>query len=255
MRCCVFLVLAVALHAQTFEVASVKPSTPAFGGLKGGCHGIDSKYPADQAGAPPPLGRCVITGARLSHLISIAYDFPNYSLMKEAPDWVMNGSERFNVTAKAEDANATEEQLTKMLQSLLADRFKLKFHWETRDLPGFALVTAKNGPKLQKAASDEVGLKFDGSVNPRSSSGGLPFSVAAQAHTMPMLAMLLTAYGTGPVVDQTGLTGVYDFKLSWDDTAGPSLFTALQELGLRLESRKVPMSFFFFESAERPSGN
>jgi uncharacterized protein (TIGR03435 family) len=254
MRYFAYFLCALAVHAQTFEVASVKPSPS--GGLRGGCHGIDSKSSRDQPDDPPPLGRCVITGARLSHLISIAYDFPNYGLMKDAPDWVMNGTERFNVQAKAEDSNSTDGQLKKMLQLLLADRFKLKFHWETRDEPGFALVVGRNGPKFQKAASDESGLKFGGSANPRSPREGGLFSFGARTYSMAMLAMLLTAYGPGQVVDKTGLTGVYDFNLSWDETAGPSVFTALNEqLGLRLESRKVPVSFFIFESAQRPSAN
>jgi uncharacterized protein (TIGR03435 family) len=71
-----------------------------------------------------------------------------------------------------------------------------------------------------------------------------------------MLVNLLSQIGAGPVTDQTGLTGVYDFKLSWDEDAGPSLSTALQEqLGLRLEPRKVPVSYFVFESAQRPLPN
>jgi uncharacterized protein (TIGR03435 family) len=70
---------------------------------------------------------------------------------------------------------------------------------------------------------------------------------------MPMLAEMLSAIGPGPVRDQTGLPGVYDFKLMWDETAGPALFTALQEqLGLRLAPQKIPQSFFVFESAQRP---
>jgi uncharacterized protein (TIGR03435 family) len=252
MRCFSLLAFAIALHAQTFDVASITPSTSGSG-LKGGCHGIDSKYRADQ-GVPPPLGRCVITDARLSHLISIAYDIPNYGLMKDAPYWVMSGSERFTVTAKAEDPRkTTEAQLLKMLQSLLADQFKLKFHWEEREMLGYALVVAKNGPKLSKATSGEVEVSA-GSRPAPTLTGPLKFRV--RTYSMPMLATLLTACGPGHVTDMTGLAGIYDFTLSWDEEAGPSLFTALQEqLGLRLESRKLPVSFFVFESAERPPGN
>jgi uncharacterized protein (TIGR03435 family) len=73
---------------------------------------------------------------------------------------------------------------------------------------------------------------------------------------MPMLAELLSSIGPGPVKDQTGLTGLYDFKLSWDEAAGPSVFTAVQEqLGLRLEAAKVPVSYFMFESAQKPAEN
>ena len=73
---------------------------------------------------------------------------------------------------------------------------------------------------------------------------------------MVLLAQFLSTFGPGPVKDETGLPGEYDFKLNWDETNGPSLFTALQEqLGLRLESRKVPVSFFVIESAQRPKEN
>jgi uncharacterized protein (TIGR03435 family) len=73
---------------------------------------------------------------------------------------------------------------------------------------------------------------------------------------MGMIADLISRYSPDPVMDETGLSGTYDFKLSWDETAGPSLFTAVQEqLGLRLNPRKVPVSFFMFDSAQRPTGN
>jgi uncharacterized protein (TIGR03435 family) len=253
----VFAAVGFAQVATTpeFEVASVKPSTSGFNGVRGGCHGIDSKYSPNEMAAAAPLGRCVITDGRLSHLVAIAYRVRSIGLMKGAPDWVIAGSERFTIEAKAEDpTKATEEQLLQMLQTLLVDRFKLKFHRENRDVPGFALVVAKNGPKLQESKSDEVATSFGPTLKPADPSG--PISLTARKYSIPGLANLLSQIGPGPVADQTGLTGVYDFKLSWDETAGPSLVTALQEqLGLRLESQKVPVSFFVFESAQRPSGN
>jgi uncharacterized protein (TIGR03435 family) len=73
---------------------------------------------------------------------------------------------------------------------------------------------------------------------------------------MASLAGLLSGFGPGPVIDRTGLPDAYDFKLNWDDTSGPSIFTALiEQLGLRLESQKVPRSFFIFDSAQRPAAN
>jgi uncharacterized protein (TIGR03435 family) len=237
-----------------FEVASVKPSTSGFNGVRGGCHGIDSRYSPNEAGAAPPLGRCVITDGRLSHLIAIAYNLRSIGLIKSAPDWVIAGDERFSIEAKAEDpTKATEDQLLRMLQSLLVDRFKLKFHRENTDVPGFALVIAKNGPKLREATGDEVSTSFGAPLKPRL---GEPINLTARKYSMEMLAEMLTGLGPGPVRDQTGLKGAYDFKLFWDETGGPSLFTALQEqLGLRLEPHKVPLSFFIFESAQRPVEN
>lgn len=104
--------------AAEFEVASVKPAkSPA--GVVGGCHGIDSRYGPSET-AQPPLGRCVITDARLGHLINMAYDLRSMSLIKGGPDWVTIGSDRFNIEAKAEaPATATEQQLLHMLQRLL----------------------------------------------------------------------------------------------------------------------------------------
>src|ERR1700734_1862911 len=84
----------------TFEVASIHPSAPNTpGGVNGSCHGIDSKYgPRDN---PPPLGRCVITNGRLSHMIGIAFKLKTMAMIKNAPDWVCCGQERFDVQAKA----------------------------------------------------------------------------------------------------------------------------------------------------------
>lgn len=235
-----------------FEVASVKPSTLGSG-VRGGCHGIDSKYSPKEMASAPPLGRCVITDGRLSHLISIAYGRP-VGLMKGGQDWVIAGSERFNIEAKAEDpTKATEQQLLEMLQNLLAERFQLKFHLESKDMPGFGLYVAKNGPKLQKATGDEVVTSFGASLKP---FPGQPINLTARKWSISMLTSLLSQIGPGPMVDQTGLSGFYDFKLAWDEAAGPSLFTALQEqLGLRLESQKVPVSFFVIDSAQKPTAN
>jgi len=245
-----------AVAQQTFEVASVKPSTSGNNGFSGGCHGIDSVYGPSQAASAPPLGRCVIHDARLSHLTAMAFSLGSMELLKseKGPDWVALGAERFNIEAKAEDpTKATEAQLLQMLQNLLVERFKLKFHREDKDMQGFALVVAKSGPKLEKAKDDEVEPRLSGTTKVRE---GEPITLNGRKCSMPMLANLLSQRGEGPVVDKTGLTGAYNFKLWWDDSATPSLFTALTEqLGLRLEAQKVPVSFFVIESAQRPSAN
>ncbi|HXP84603.1 MAG TPA: TIGR03435 family protein [Bryobacteraceae bacterium] len=235
-----------------FEVASVRVAVGP-NGVRGGCHGIDSHYSPRESTAAPPLGRCVITDGRLSHLIGVAYGVP-MNRIKDAPDWVIAGSERFTVQAKAEDpATATEQQLLGMLQTLLFDRFKLRFHRENKDLPGFALVVGKKRPKLTEAQGDEVTTSFGAAFKPLP---GQPVSLTARKYSMPLLAGLLSQIGPGPIVDQTNLAGDYDFNLAWDESTGPSLVTALQEqLGLRLEPQKVPVSFFMFESAQRPAEN
>ncbi len=94
--------------AQEFEVASVKIATSGFNGVRGGCRGIDTKYTAEQIGATPPLGRCLITDGRLSHLIGIAYGV-SMAQIKDAPDWVIANAERYNVDAKVADPSTVKE--------------------------------------------------------------------------------------------------------------------------------------------------
>jgi len=234
--------------AREFEVASVKPSKNG-GGVRGACHGIDSKYgPLEQAAVP--LGRCVITDGRLSHMIGIAWGV-DMGQIKSAPDWVIRGFDRFNVEAKAEDpSHTTEAQLLEMLQALLIERFQLKYHREEVDRPGFALVVGKNGPRMKPAMGDETIVGF-GDQKPMP---GQPITLTARRTPMPLLAKMISL--DGPVVDKTGLTGEYDFTLSWDDDKGPTLQTAVEEqLGLKLEPQKVPVSLFVIESAQRPSAN
>ena len=239
------LLTATLLHAQpAFEVASIKPSNDSMGGVQGGCHGIDSKS------TPVPLGRCVITDGRLSHMIGIAWDVSMKNLKSE-PDWIARGGDRFNLEAKAEDPRTTtEKQLLQMLQALLIERFKLKFHREEVKESGFAMEVGKNGPKLNESTADRMG--FDGGKP----VPGRPAAVSVRKVSMAMLAEIVSAYGPGPTIDKTGLTGEYDFKLNWDDTEGPSLATALQEqLGLKLVPQKVTTSLFVVDSAEKPGPN
>jgi len=109
----------------------------------------------------------VITDGRLSHLTGVAYGV-SMAMIKEAPDSVTAGSERFNIIeARAEDpAKATETQLCEMLQGLLAERFHLKFHGENREMPGFAMVVGKYGHKPREAKGDEVVASFGDSGSP-----------------------------------------------------------------------------------------
>jgi uncharacterized protein (TIGR03435 family) len=253
----ILFVLQRPMPAQlAFEVASIKPSTPGPNGVHGGCHGIDSVYPPGQTTAPPPLGRCVIGDARLSHLVNIAWEMRWMELIKSGPEWIAGGDERFNVEAKAENpTKVTEKQLIAMLQALLVERFQMKFHREPTDMAGFALTVAKGGPKLQESKGGDQDLSF-GPGKGKPVRGG-PVSMRVRSFSIPTLIEMLTAFGgRGPGVDKTGLTGLYDFTLAWDEDAGPTLDTALREqLGLRMESQKVPVSYFVIDSAARPSGN
>ncbi len=253
MRLVIVAMLISSLQAQTFEVASVKRGRP-DAGYSGGCHGVDSTYEVSRAASAPPLGRCVINDARLSHLLGIAFGFRSLEFLKGGPDWAKSGDTRFNIEAKAEDPNATERQLLQMLQKLLIERFSLQYHRETVSAAGFALVVAKNGPKLTKAkGGEEAAIRFSPSFKPIE---GEPTVATARNYSTAMLAETITQIQPRPVNDETGLPGTYDFKLTWDETAGPSIVTALQEqLGLRLESRKVPVSVFVIDSAQKPTEN
>src|SRR3954471_8167687 len=107
MKLIAIFVLAGTLAAQPrFEAATVKPAEPGnLKGVRGGCHGIDSKGGGDTADIP--LGRCVISDARLSHMITMAWQLKEVSMIQNAPDWVIGTDERYNVQAKAEDSRAT----------------------------------------------------------------------------------------------------------------------------------------------------
>jgi uncharacterized protein (TIGR03435 family) len=238
-----------------FEVATVKPSRPSDSGVRGGCHGIDSVYGPVALAKAPPLGRCVITDARLSHLVSIAWKMGSMNLIEDGPLW-SEPDERFNVEAKAENtAQATEQQLLTMLQGVIVERFQMKFHRETREIRGFSVVVAKNGPKLHDSRSEDESLSFaDGSIKPRP---GQPVSLRAHRYSIPILVNFLTTFGGhGSGVDKTGLGGVYDFTLAWDEENGPTIEAALREqLGLRMEMGKVSASYFVIDSAQRPSPN
>lgn len=248
----IFALSGLAYAQPAFEVASVKKGQ-SEGGMRGGCHGIDSRYAPNEAAAAPPLGRCVIRDARLGHMLLIAYHLRSMALIKGGPDWVLMGGDRFNVDAKVEDpTKVKEEELYQMLQALLIERFKVKFHREIKDEPGYALVVAKNGPKLKEAKGDDVTATWGPSFKP---SRGQLNTLTARRYTMAQLADMLTMFGD-PVIDKTGLTGAYDFTLSFDDTNGPSLFSALQnQLGLKFEAQKVPVSYLIVDSAQMPTGN
>jgi uncharacterized protein (TIGR03435 family) len=143
-----------------------------------------------------------------------------------------------------------------MVRKLMADRFQLKFHYEKRELPVYLLTVAKGGPKLKK-----------GDPNEPAGLGGGPGNLGATNATMADLAELL-AHGflDRPVIDQTGLAGKFDLRLTWTPDemqaatqsadAPPGLFTAIQEqLGLKLVSTKAPADVIVIDHVEKPSAN
>src|SRR5262249_13100867 len=161
----------------------------------------DTRYSPAEAATAPPLGRCVIIAGRLSHLISAAYQLRSLNLLRGGPDWIMSGFDRYDISAKAEDAStATQDQLYAMLQSLLIERFDLKFHRESVDRSGFALVIGKNGARLTPAKGDQTSANFGPQFKPKRDE---PVTLTARRYTMKMLATLLTNIDL-QVVDKTG---------------------------------------------------
>ena len=177
------------------------------------------------------------------------------------PGW--GDSAHFDVDAKADDATISAlqklprqdqwKQTQLMLQSALADRFKLRTHIETREGPIYELVIAKGGCKLKNAPAEE---------HSRGSSWG---RTMIQVRTGPIANLVFALSDTlgRTVVDKTGLTGNFDIDLKWaaDDQqgtpdAGPTLFTTLEEqLGLKLVNAKGPVQTFVVDHVERPTAN
>jgi uncharacterized protein (TIGR03435 family) len=205
---------------------------------------------------PAVRGRRVTgTASTLLDLITTAYGV-KYDQVSGGPGW--GDSDHYDIDAKAEgDGILTKDQAQKMLQTLLAERFQLKIHRETKEVPVYALVVGKNGPKLKETSADAPGKNFV-----RGGSTGM--HMEATRGTMEQLARQLSATAGRPVVDKTGLTGYYAYTLDWipasralePDSDIPSMVTAIQEqLGLKLERAKGPIEMLIVDHAEKPSEN
>jgi uncharacterized protein (TIGR03435 family) len=214
-----------------------------------------------------PGGGLRATGATLGDLLMQANGVESFQIIG-GPEWV--NSARYDIYATTNHDGAPENQRRQMIQSLLADRFKVILHRETKELPIYALTLTKGGSKLVRA---EGGTCPDPPVlsNP---CGGFRISnrslMAGNKVTVAQLAADLTFMLGRLVVDQTGLNGIFDIRLEWtpdpnlgravNDSEpppsgdGPSIFTAIQEqLGLKLESRKGPTEILVIDHAEKPS--
>jgi uncharacterized protein (TIGR03435 family) len=219
--------------AQTlsFEVASIKPSEG------------DGRMVRIQTS---PGGRYTASGVNLKMLIQQAYDIKDFQIVG-GPAWM--SSTPFDIVAKAEDPNVTGAQIRLMLRSLLAERFQLKFHRETRELPVYTLVVGKNGHKLQLSATQPnpdgappsapkpgalpagavgggVGLGTGAGggtgVAPKASGSMMsigPGQINAQMAPVSALVNMLAQQLGRPVIDKTDLKGSYDFKLEWTPDA------------------------------------
>jgi uncharacterized protein (TIGR03435 family) len=202
--------------------------------------------------------RVTVQAYGLLGLIMDAYHLNASYQISGGPSWMDSDSDRFDIVANAPgEGTPTGNDVRLMLQTLLTDRFQLKVHREMKERPVYALVVAKNGPKLKESAPDK---EF-----PTTVVGGRSTQLTMTKATMEQLAIRLSDGMDRPVLDKTGLAGHYDITLNWiPELAGPpapdsnavNVFTAVQEqLGLKLEPQKAPVEILVIDHAEKPSEN
>ena len=239
---------------DAFEVATIKPTAP----------GQQARYIRMQS-----INRFYATGFTLNALIAAAYSLTPRAISGGAA-WA--DSERYDILASTPGSVQPnlDEQMT-MLRKLLTDRFQLTFHRETKELPVFSITVAKGGPKLKPSAAPPGALPYLTNTVFPEEKGGVHIQLPARNATMAQLAaMMQRAVLDRAVIDQTGLTGTYDFELEWTpddsqfggnlprsvDSTKPSLFSAMQEqLGLKLEATKGLVAALVIDRVERPSEN
>jgi uncharacterized protein (TIGR03435 family) len=228
-----------AANTLSFEAASIKPSKP----------GAASFWKVRPGGI-------TIQNMTLRDWIRIACEVKVYQVTG-GPGWL--DTERFDLEAKPA-GRVTGPELVAMLRTLLAERCQLAFHRESKVFPGYALLVSKKGLKIQPAEGVE-GSRIDEGRN----------RLTAKNLSMVQLAESLTRFLGDPVVDMTGIAGGFSYQLEWtpestqsakpdgqavEPAPGPSLFTVLQEqLGLKLETHKVPLEVVVVDRVEKPSEN
>lgn len=267
LNCCALsLAMGQVMSPLRFDVASVKLSS------------LPTTLPAGAVPAPskdggPGSGRISYRYYSLNTLIQSAFGVRSMQVV--APSWAAR--ELYDIVASL-PSDATNEQIQVMLQNLLIDRFGLLYHREDRELPVYALTVGKQGSKLKNSSTD-VGLKDSRSAAEASDGFPTPNPDYAGTLSRPSTGVLritgqkasisqLIASVTGPIleypiVDQTGLTGQYDFKIEmeWMRRPGtttpdgmdapPSVFQALDKLGLRLEKKQVMFETIVVDQVNR----
>lgn len=252
----------------SFDVASIKPS------------------PKNLAGGERlrflPGGRFVAENTPLCMLITAAYNLPPQSpRISGGPNWIR--FERFDVEAKADQAAAPpgkarkqrDSELRLMLQSLLAERFKLKLLRETKEMPVYVLVVQRGGPKLQRSKiKTEEDCVEDGAagIACHSLTGGQGRGLHGEAVEISDIARFVENWTDRQVLDKTGLQGLFrvdtegwtpliprqpgsDQGEDLSDPTRPTLYSLFAKLGLRLESQRAPVDIFTVEDVQRPAGN
>jgi uncharacterized protein (TIGR03435 family) len=287
--------LAATLSAQQptrleFDVASIKRNVDGSGFMAGGfCVGGDSSIKptttapvsasvsATANGLSRPSispGTCRFGKTTVREIIAAAYGIPRGEFVRVivgGPDWL--DRDLFDIEARA-NGNRSQQELERMLQALLADRFSLRLRRDTRELNGYVLTASSDRSANLKASSARTPGSFRTTMN----AGNM--TINAIATPMSKLTNFLSTHFGQPVTDKTGLAGDFDFTLSWtmglgeasflkglnlpsapseppgDARIGQSAFTVLREhLGLRLEAAKVATDVWIVDQVAAPTAN
>jgi len=235
-----------------FEVATIRPSDPARPGQIITLRGAE----------------VITTNVTLHDLINLAY-WLHPKQLTGGPAWTE--SDKFDMTGKPDvPGEPNVDQMKMMIQKLLADRFQLKFHFEKRELPAYAVTITKTGAKIIRSQDDPKGLP--GFYFGRAASGT---TLTFRNSPMSQVTAILQNFLDKPVVDQSGLSERYDFTLTFtldpaqaarlgglpapaadNPDAAPDVFAAFQQqLGLKLESTKAPVDVMVIDKVEKPSEN
>jgi uncharacterized protein (TIGR03435 family) len=273
-----FLAYGSAQNSLDFGAAIIRSSHRTSDEPRRACGGSDTILELQRARIEVPLGRCIFDRAALDYLILAAYSDDLSWIQNQQPRRVVLGgpawvrSERFDVEAIGDNPpKLSATDLHRMMQGLLADRFKLKLHRESRETRGYALITGNKEPKLVPAKDKTIAGR-DRIKQVAPSLGVIRLS--ARNVSMTTLSELLSTFGIGPVVDTTNIQGTYDLSLRYgvesvsgagrkaepaptvEESGAPTIFTAIREqLGLRLRSQKVSMEYLVIDSVEQPSAN
>jgi uncharacterized protein (TIGR03435 family) len=262
----IFLTVAIAASLQlwgqsrpAFDVASIKPNpSPDFRGVK-------MEF--------LPGGRFVATNLPLLFAISTAWDVPfQGQRLVGGPDWIR--SERFDIEAKAAVGTIRKDEMRLMLRTLLEDRFQLKMRTERKEVPVFAVVVGKTGPKLENSKTTEE--ECETAILPcHVFMGGRGRGLHGQAVNMADLAIAVENWAERPVIDKTGIKGLFHIETKpWlpmspgplpppgtkgedgSDVADlPTLFGIFEQLGLKLQPQNAPVDIVHIESIGKLSQN
>jgi uncharacterized protein (TIGR03435 family) len=275
-----FALLSLGANAQSpasFEVASIKPNTT-----------VDFRGTRMQT---LPGGRLTITNTPLFMIIAAAYQVPFQSMrISGGPAWIR--SEKYDIEAVAAPGSlpqgvsqrARYDAMMLMLQKLLADRFGLVVQHDSKEVPVYAVLVAKSGLKLQVSKIEEKDCPdqpAQGTLGCHNFMGGMGRGMTAEAASIADVASWVENWTDRPVVDKTGITGLFSLKTDgWvpmrptpprptgtnappgrgvaedlSDPFRPTLFTVFEQMGLKLEAQKLPVDAYVIENVERPSQN